>query len=141
MKLLDTNIVIYAMGKTHPYKGPCLQVMARASQGTQEYIIDAELLQEILHIFYVRRQVERGIARVNDLLSIFPNVIPIGVQEVRVASRILAHNLRLSSRDAIHAGVVLAHGLEGLVSTDRSFDGITGLVRYDPTAMVNEQGR
>jgi len=126
------------MGKAHPYKEPCLQVMGQATQRTQEYIIDAELLQEVLHTFYVRRQVERGIARVNDLLSIFPNTIPIGVQEVRIAGRMLAQHPRLSSRDAIHAAEVLAHGLDGLVSTDRAFDGITGLARHDPVAMVAE---
>ncbi len=47
---------------------------------------------------------------------------------------------RLSPRDAIHAAVVLTNGLEGIVSADRAFDGVPGLVRFDPADLAREGG-
>ena len=47
----------------------------------------------------------------------------------------------IASRDAVHAAVVVVHGLEGIVSADRDFDRIPGLRRYDPADLVAASGR
>ena len=39
---------------------------------------------------------------------------------------------QLEPRDAIHAAVVLNHGLEAIISADRAFDEITEIKRLDP---------
>ena len=139
MKLLDANIVIYSIGRDHPYKAACLEIMEQVGRESSDYVIDAELLQEILHVFQARGQVAKGINKVNDLLEMFPDLILIGAAEIRAASRILAQYPCLSARDAIHVAVVQTHGLEGLVSTDRAFEDIAGLARYDPVALFSDR--
>lgn len=62
-------------------------------------------------------------------------VIPIGGEEIYVASRLLIQHPQLDARDAIHAAVVQLHGLEGVVSADRGFDAIRGITRFDPMEM------
>ena len=37
MKLLDTNVVIYAIGKAHPYKEPCEKIMEMAAKTQGEF--------------------------------------------------------------------------------------------------------
>ena len=59
-------------------------------------------------------------------------VIPITDAEIATAIRLMAQVRNLSSRDAIHAAVVINHNLEGIVSADRDFDRVPGLRRFDP---------
>ncbi len=91
---------------------------------------------EILN-FYVRRgETARGVGVAEDLLSMFLTIIPITAAEITAAMRLLAQTPQLSARDAIHAAVVIEHGMEGIVSADRDFDRIVGLRRYDPIELA-----
>lgn len=57
MRLIDTNIVIYAAGKAHPLQeGEARKVLDRITEGTLHANIDAEVLQEILHVYSARKQ-------------------------------------------------------------------------------------
>ena len=73
-----------------------------------------------------------GLTQLEDLLSTFPDIIPITAAEIRTAMRLMGETRSLSPRDAIHAAVVITHGLEGIVSADQDFDRIPGLRRFDP---------
>jgi len=75
---------------------------------------------------------------VTDLLIALRDVIPVGDSEIVTTLRMLGEHPGLSPRDAIHAAVVLGHGLEGIVSTDTAFDQVPGLRRYDPAEMAAE---
>ncbi len=137
MKLLDANIIMYAIGKPHPCKVPCTAIMAQAVRHRDEFNIDLELLQEILHTFGARNQREEGASQVADLLELFPHAMPVGAGEIKVAMSLFSRHPRLSARDAIHAAVVQVHGLEGIVSADRAFDSIPGFKRFDPLEMAS----
>jgi predicted nucleic acid-binding protein len=59
LRLIDTNIVIYAAGKAHPLQeGEARKVLDRITEGTLHANIDAEVsvLQEILHVYSARKQ-------------------------------------------------------------------------------------
>ena len=135
MKLLDTNIFIYAMGRPNPYKDPCLRIVAALEGSFHGYLTNTEVLQEILHIFARRGEREHGARRVREIMDSVEEVIPIGREEIYVASRLLIQRPQLDARDAIHAAVVQLHGLEGIVSADRGFDVIRGVTRFDPMEM------
>lgn len=101
-----------------------------------DYAVDAEMLQEVLYVFSNRRDIETGVAAVLRLLDLFPHVIPITGAEIGMAARLIGEPPRLSVRDAIHAAVTLENGLEGIVTTDKAFDHIPGLRRFDPTEVA-----
>ena len=136
--LLDTNIFIYAHGRPHRYKEPCRLLLARINENVPNYNIDVELLQEIMHVYHSRGTRGFGIAIFDILMDLFPDPIPIGRSEIAVARRVFGTYPALSPRDAIHAAVTLEHGLEGIVTADRAFDHIPGLIRYDPIALASE---
>ena len=138
MRLLDANVVIYANGREHSYREPCQLLLERVNDQPDDFAIDAETLQEILHFYSRREELDKGTEIVERLLSRFTNIIPISATEIRVAMRLMSETRNLSARDAIHAAVVIEHGLEGIVSTDQDFDRIPGLSRFDPTALVAE---
>jgi predicted nucleic acid-binding protein len=139
VKLIDANAVIYALGVPHPYRDLCQRILRALDSDDQDYVMDTEVLQEVLHVFDRRGQRLKGIQKVTDLLIALKEVIPVGASEIAITLRVLGEHPRLSPRDAIHAAVVLGHGLEGIVSTDRAFDRITGLVRYDPAELIGRR--
>ena len=136
MKLLDTNIVLYAAGRPHKYKDPCGRLMQEVVSGSTDYAINTELLQEVLHTYISRGERARALTTFDDLLTTFPHPIPISRDEVVVARQLLESYRGLSPRDAIHAAVVITQGLEGLVTTDQAFGQISGVKAYDPLELI-----
>ena len=132
MKLLDANVAVYAYGRPHPYQESCRKIMDGLKLYPDDYAVDAEMLQELLHSYLERRQLERGVQTVEYLLTYIPSIIPITAAEIATAMRLLGETPNISARDAIHAAVVIGHGLEGIVSADRDFDRVAGLRRFDP---------
>ena len=140
MLLLDANISIYAEGREHFYREPCRAIMDRVKTRPGEYAVDTEALQEILYVYSNRGETARGINAVEDLLNLRPVIIPITVAEITATMRLMHGTPALSARDAIHAAVVVVHGLEGIISTDRGFDRIPGIRRYDPAELAAGPG-
>ncbi len=132
MRLLDANVIIYSEGREHIYHDPCRKIMDSIDAWPEEYAIDTESLQEVLHVYSSRGEREKGLAVTERLLNLFSEVIPITAAEITTAMRLMSETRNLSSRDAIHAAVVIEHGLEGIVSADQDFDRIPGLRRFDP---------
>ena len=58
---IDTNIPLYASGPSFPLRKPCVQIMNAIGRGRLLAIIDVEVLQELMHFAYRRRQLDRGL--------------------------------------------------------------------------------
>ncbi len=138
MKLLDTNVIVYALGRPHRYKQPCVRLLQDVANGTTDYGIDTELLQEILYLYTARGERRLGLSNCTDLLLMFPDPFPIARKEIVLTHELLTRHPGLVPRDAIHAAVVQANGLEGIVSADKVFDAIDNLTRFDPLALYPE---
>ena len=136
MRLLDANVAIYANSGEHIYQRPCQLLMESVKADPDSYAIDVETLQEILHCYNRRGEVERGIQVLEGLLPYFPDIIPITASEITTAIRLMTQTHGLSTRPAIHAAVVINHNLEGIVSADQDFDRIPGLRRFDPVEVA-----
>lgn len=136
MKLLDTNVLVYAAGRPDPHREPCRAILLDAADRTEEYGIDVETLQELMD-FYTRRG-QRAVAGrvVTETLRSFQDPFPITRREIEEAADIVKGYRRLTPRDALHAAVVLTHNLEGIVSADRAFDQIDEITRFDPRALA-----
>jgi hypothetical protein len=133
LKLIDTNVVIYAAGRPHRYKPACADILREAARSElPDYAIDVELLQEVLHFYHSRQHLHLGLQIFDELMQTFPAPLAVTPRDVAVARDILARYPVLSARDAIHAAVVLSHGLEAIISADRAFDAITEIKRLDP---------
>ena len=85
MRLIDTNVVIYAAGKAHPLQDEARKVLDRIAEGSLHANVDVELLQEILHVYAARKERAKGFDTIDDLLVLFPNPIAIGREEVETA--------------------------------------------------------
>ncbi len=137
MLLLDANIPIYAEGREHIYRIPCRSILEQTKTWPHRYTIDVEALQEVLYVYSSRGELETGTGIIERLMACLPSIISITAAEITIAMRLMAETRNLSARDAIHAAVVIGHGLEGIVSADQDFDRVLGLRRYDPLELVS----
>ena len=132
MRLIDANVFIYARGAPHPYREACRHVLAEIQAGREEANVDTEVLQEIVYVYWYRKHLEEGLAYLDRLLVLFPAPVPVTGDTIAAARDILAAHPQLEPRDAIHAAVVVNHGLEAIISADRAFDQISEIKRLDP---------
>lgn len=132
MKLLDANVFVYALGRLHPYQQPCERLLAEAEDNPGLYNVSVEVLQEVLHAFWARRQLQDGLRAFDLMMKIFPEPYSVEKKDSQAARSILERHPNLSPRDAIHAAVVLNHDLEAIVSADRAFDQVAEIRRLDP---------
>lgn len=137
MKLLDTNIILYALGRPHLYKEPCARLLEQIRERDVDYVIDAELVQEVLYVYSARGERLRGLATFDNLLVVFPNPVPITRDELIDARRLMEAHPALSPRDALHAAVVQTQRLEGIVTTDQVFREVRGLAVFDPRDLAS----
>ncbi len=46
---IDANVPIYAAGREHADRGPCIRVLAGVSDNPAAFVTNAEVFQEIMH--------------------------------------------------------------------------------------------
>ena len=138
MKLLDTNVLVYAAGRPHPSREPCRRILLEVSARPDGYCIDVEILQELMDVYTRRGQRAFAAQIVGQTLRSFDDPLPLTRREIEEAADIVRGYRKVTPRDAVHAAFVLTYGLEGIVSADKSFDQIAGVTRFDPLTLAAE---
>ncbi len=130
--LYDTSIFIYALGGDHPYRGPCREVVRRATAGELQGEASADLLQEFAHQRLRRTRDREGAARITRNVAKLVWLHPLEPNDVQRGIDLFETHPRLDARDAVFAALALNRGIDAILATDRAFDGIDGLERIDP---------
>jgi predicted nucleic acid-binding protein len=131
LRLIDTNVFVYAIGAVHPLKQPSERILSDIVGGTLAANLDVETLQEILHVYSSRGERRKGFRAVEHLLTLFANPFPIGRDEIETARELMMEYVFLGARDAIHAAVVQTNDLDGIITADKVFDRIKKIRRFD----------
>lgn len=130
--VLDTAVFVYAVGGKHPYREPCQAIVDRARLRFLLAAVSADLLQEFVH-HRARRTGDRAEAvRQAGEIPLFCRVLDVTLDDARAALELFATHERLHARDAVFAAVALQRDIGHIVSPDRAFDDVAGLVRVDP---------
>jgi len=134
---IDANVPIYASGPPSPLWEPCVRVMHAIGQQRLLAAIDVEVLQELLHFAYRRQQLDRGLRMANGLLALAGTVFPFEPPDAVAMMDLMQQVPGLSARDAIHAAVMLRHGLTHIITADRDFARVPGLTAVDPVTAAS----
>jgi len=59
-------------------------------------------------------------------------ILPVTDTDVREARALGEQHLRLGPRDLIHLAIMRNHGVSQIVTADRGFDEVEGVMRIDP---------
>jgi predicted nucleic acid-binding protein len=130
--LYDTAVFLYAIGGPHASRASCREILARAEEKANRGEASADLIQELLHYRFRRtRDRSRAAREAADTARVcrFHAVEP---EDVLRALDLFAATERLGARDAVFAAVALNRGIPAILSPDRAFDEVAGLMRVDP---------
>lgn len=134
---LDTAVPMYAAGAAHAYRVACQWLMTEIAGGRMQVVIDAEVVQEILHRYGALGRYADAVNMARDLMTLVPQILPVTATDMQTTVTLFqqyaARGVR--ARDAIHAAVMQNHQLTHIISSDVHFDLIAGVTRLDPIAL------
>jgi predicted nucleic acid-binding protein len=130
--LFDTSVFLYAIGSPHPYRAPCREILARMEALGRRGEASADLVQEIVHHRFRRTRDRRRAVREARDVARACHLHEVRAEDVLRGLDLYAASERLGARDAVFAAVALNRGIPAILSPDRAFDDIAGLVRIDP---------
>jgi uncharacterized protein len=129
---LDTNIPIYAAGRKHLYKSPCVRIILAVGESELDAITDAEVIQEIAHQSHALRRPDPNSIAEEFLRLMQDNVLPVTENDMARCLALLKQYPFLRPRDAVHVAVMLNAGIERIITADRHFDQVKEITRLDP---------
>jgi predicted nucleic acid-binding protein len=136
--LLDSAVVLYALGGASPRREACQDVLRQVADGYLEAYASTEMIQEVLHHrLRVTGDRARAAAQARDVMQLV-TLVPFD-RPVLVAAIDLAETSSVRGRDAVHAATALTRGIERLVSTDQAFEAVPGLEWVRPEDLVATQ--
>ena len=129
MILVDSNVPMYLVGADHPLKHEARRILEHAIVEGDRLVTDTEVFQEILHR-YVAIDRRDAIQPAFDLLqAVSHTVFPVELDDVERAKALVLTTERLNARDALHIAVMQRHRIPRIMTFDRGFDEVPGIVR------------
>ena len=130
---IDANVPIYAAGREHPYREPCIQVLAAVNDDPEAFVTDAEVFQEIMHHYLRTERWDAGQAVVESFAAMmYGKVSPVTIDDVLAAGQLDKTHHGLSTRDLLHLAVMHRLGVTRIVTADADFGRVPGIIRLDP---------
>lgn len=132
MILLDTTILVYAVGDDHHLRAPCTSLIGLVIDGVVRASTTIEVIQEFLHVRARRRPRRDAVARANEFaIGLGPLVRP-DEGDLAKALDFYERVPRLGAFDAMLAAVAQRRGW-ALASADSAFRRLDGVAHLDPT--------
>ena len=140
MQLVDTNIFIHFLIRPAGDIGrvehdACAALVERVQRGDQEIATTDACLAEVFHVLTEKQHLRRPVAEVVSALRAITSQRGIRIQRQNLygeALDLLERHRNLGFEDALLAAHALETGMQ-LLSYDRHFDRVSGLVRVEPT--------
>lgn len=127
---IDSNVPMYVAGADHPHKPASLRFLEKVQSGEIRGCTSTEVLQEILYRYFAIGKSELGGKVYDTFVELCPEVFPVNLADTDRARKLLHRSKRISARDAVHASVMLNHGIKWIASFDAGFDTVPGVRRF-----------
>ncbi len=129
MIFLDSNVPMYLVGEPHPHKVDARRLLEGAIGESERLLTSAEVLQEILHRYVAIGRPDAIQPALDALLGVVDEVLPIEQVDVEGAKRVIDGIPGMSARDALHVAVMKRRDVQRILSFDKAFDRVPGIVR------------
>lgn len=131
MILLDTTVLVYAVGDDHPLREPCRAVLGAHQEGSIAAATTVEVIQEFVHVRSRRRPRSDAVGLAKRYAAGMPLLAPERT-DLELGLDLYGRHSSVGAFDAVLVGVALNHGAEALVSADRTFSTIAELRHLTP---------
>lgn len=131
MIVLDTTILAYAVGDEHPLRDPCRRLLEAHADERVEATTTVEVIQEFAHVRARRRTRPDAIHVARQYAAAF-SLLVTTAEDLDRGLDLFERFPALGAFDAVLAAVALDRRAQALVSADRAFASVQGLVWVDP---------
>lgn len=126
---LDSNVPMYVAGREHRCRAPSLRFLERVRAGEVDAVTSTEVLQEILFRYAGLKRLDLATEVYDAVVDLCAEILDVTLPATDRARDLLVAHPSLSARDAVHAGVMLTHGLHSIATFDAGFDAVPDVQR------------
>lgn len=127
MIVLDTSVLVYAVGGEHPLRGPAQQVVEAVADGRCRATTTVEVVQELTHARARRHGRRDAAALARNYATLLAPLLVTEPADLDEGLRLFLRHEQLGSFDAVLAAVSSRLEPEAFVSADRAFASVHGL--------------
>jgi predicted nucleic acid-binding protein len=131
--VLDTTVLVYALGADHPLRDPSRQLIRAITDGHVAATTTVEVLQEFVHVRARRSARADAASLAHDYLNLLTPLLTVTTEHLRAGLTLFERVAGLGSFDAVLAAAALGSS-DTLVSADRAFAAVRELTHVVPDA-------
>lgn len=120
MMFVDTNVLMYAVGRPHPLRDEARAFFEVSLTEERPLATSAEVLQELMHAYIPVNRLETLGAAMKLAASTIQTVWPVEPDDVQFAHQLLDSYRGLGARDLLHLASCRRRGVRSIKTFDRA---------------------
>ena len=121
MIVLDTTVLVYAVGSEHPLRDPARELLQAIADGAIEASTSVEVIQEFVHVRARRRGRSDAAAAGRDYAELLSPLLNVTRADLQRGLELFENHQQLGAFDAVLAASAVSAGARALVSADSGF--------------------
>jgi predicted nucleic acid-binding protein len=117
---VDTNVIMYAVGRDHPLRQEARALFEDALESGDALVTSAEVLQELLHAYLGPGRLETLDAALALVRARIPTVWSMDPGDVELARLLVEQHPGLGARDLIHLACCMRRKVTRVATFDRA---------------------
>ena len=134
MIVVDTTVLVYAVGADHPLRPPCQRLIRAIADGEILATTTIEVIQEFTHVRARRRDRKDAAELARDYIELLSPLLIVEETDLREGLRLFEESTGIGAFDAVLAAAAHAAGADALVSADTGFSAIPDIRHIVPDA-------
>jgi uncharacterized protein len=130
--LLDTTVLVYAKGQSHPLRDPCRELIEAVADRRIEATTTVEVIQEFVHVRTRRRGRTDAAALGRDYAELLSPLLSPTVDDLNAGLALFERTQALGAFDAVLAVCAARAGLGAVVSADAGFADVPEIFHIVP---------
>lgn len=133
MILLDTTVLLYAVGNEHRFRDPCRELVAAIADGRIEAGTTVEAIQEFVHVRARRRDRRDAVALGRSYVELLWPLVGVTAEDLERGLTMFETTPSVGAFDAVLAAAAKS-AASTLVSADAAFSDIPDVTHVVPDA-------
>jgi uncharacterized protein len=136
--VLDTTVLVYAVGDEHTLRDPARAIVEAVEGGAVQATTTIQAIQEFVHVRARRRDRSDAAALGRAYGTLLSPLLQPSEDDLERGLRLFEREDRLGPFDAVLAATAITAKADALVSADSAFDGVRGLRWVDLARSTGE---
>lgn len=132
MIVVDTTVLVYAVGIDHPLREPCRAVITALQNDTLVASTTIEVIQEFCHVRARRCGRADAVELAQSYADLFAPLLTLDADDLRNGLQLFRKVEAIGTSDAILAAATTRANATGFISADSGFAAVRGLRHLDP---------